>query len=161
MEAFSGLPTPPRTPRVDMAARRDAGAGSDAGAGAQASPLAVASIVGGFDKTPTTSANPASSERAAARRKKAGDSPLAALLRSHTSYPCLPAIKTGMTTPLACRTPPPAPLKISSSTTPQSQVETSPSSSSRRTRSYSDLSVSGCSTPLSRSSDPISIPPAR
>ena len=148
-----------------------AAAGDDAGPGSPSSPPSSSSssppkIVVGFG-VPSSAG-----ERAAARRRKApgkpADSPLAALLRSrNTSFPSLPALKTkplqtsaslSLSLSSCCQRAPTPPPGI---VTPCSAaMDASPcSSNSRRTRSYSDLS--GCSTPLSRSSDPIAIPPAR
>ena len=177
----SGGPSPPRTPCGRGCPGEEASASGDASPalsspGLSNSPPRI--VVVGFEGVaPPSSAG----ERAAARRREApgkpADSPLAALLRSrNTSFPSLPALKTKRicedprTTALsslapAChqRTPTPPP-PIGGVATPCSAMDaswSSPCSSDsrrRRDRSYSDL-TSGGSTP--RSSDPISIPPAR
>jgi hypothetical protein len=164
----SGAPTSPRTP-CGGSSRGEEGAASAGGA----SPLSSSPprIVAGFEGVPSSAG-----ERAAARRRKApgkpADSPLATLLRSrNTSFPSLPALKTKRATEedprtlslASCHRQTPTPPPPSGVATPCSAMDASPCSSDsrrRRDRSYSDL-TSGCSTPLSRSSDPISIPPAR
>ena len=171
----SGAPTPPRTPCGGSSGEEDVSA-AVAAAGCEASPCSPPSpkIVVGFGVPPSSSSCSSAGERAAARRRKApgkpADSPLAALLRSrNTSFPSLPALKTKLPASSSAslslasastsgRTPTPPPGSVAPCSA--AARDASPcSSNARRTRSYSDLS--GCSTPLSRSSDPIAIPPAR